>query len=197
MKLVLASTSTYRRALLSRLTTDFLIERPEVDEAPLPGESPQDTATRLALAKACAVAKAHPDALIIGSDQVACAPGEAAGQFEIFSKPGTPARAVAQLQRMRGRSVFFHTAVCVFNAADQRHRGAMSTTEVRVRDLSDEEITRYVARDQPVDCAGSAKVESLGITLLDYVRDDDPTALIGLPLIALSSLLRAEGLCLP
>lgn len=195
MHIVLASTSAYRRELLRRLFDDFAIARPDIDETPHPGETPHATALRLAQAKARAVAKTHPNALIIGSDQVACAP--TAGGFEIFSKPGTEARAVEQLQRMRGQSVLFHTAVCVLNSSSGAFNTDAVTTEVRFRDLSDEEIHRYVTRERPLDCAGAAKVEALGITLLEYVRDDDPTALIGLPLIALSGMLRAAGVAIP
>jgi septum formation protein len=195
MKLILASTSVYRRQLLSRLGLDFSCDQPAVDEAALEGETPISTAKRLALLKAEAVAPRHPGALIIGADQVAYAP--TSESFEVFEKPGTAARAIAQLQHMRGKSIRFHTAVCVFNTTTGRHRLASIDTEARFRVLSNEEIERYVAREQPLDCAGAAKVEALGITLLEYVRDDDPTALIGLPLIALSNMLRAEGWVLP
>lgn len=191
MKLVLASTSTYRRMLLERLQLPFEIVRPKTDETPLPGEAPTATAERLAVAKARAVAAFHPDALIIGSDQVAHLGSE------IFGKPGSEARAIAQLQRMRGRTVAFHTAVAVLDARSGRVQCEAVPTLVRFRDLSDDEIHRYVAREQPLDCAGSAKAEGLGITLLDALSGDDPTALIGLPLIALSRMLRAEGVELP
>ena len=192
MHIVLASTSPYRRELLARLIDVFTTARPDADETPLPGEAPTATAARLALAKARAVADTHPHSLIIGSDQVAYA-----ANGEIFHKPGTAARAVAQLQRMRGKSIFFHTAVCVLNTATGSVQQAATSTEVRFRDLTDEEIERYVAREQPLDCAGAAKVECLGISLLDFVRDEDPTALIGLPLIALSRMLRQEGVQIP
>lgn len=195
MRIVLASTSPYRRELLRRLITDFTTARPDTDETSLAGEAPPQTAERLALAKARAVAAAHPDSLIIGSDQVAWAP--TAEGFEIFHKPGTAARAIAQLQRMRGNSIHFHTAVSLLNTQSGQHHLASVHTEARLRNLTDDEIERYVEREQPLDCAGAAKVESLGIALLEYVRDDDPTALIGLPLIALSKMLRAEGVALP
>ncbi|NLF53691.1 MAG: septum formation inhibitor Maf [Thauera phenolivorans] len=191
MKLVLASTSAYRRMLLERLQLPFETARPETDETPLPGEAPTATAERLAIAKACAVAAAHPDALIIGSDQVAHL-GD-----EVFDKPGTEAGAIAQLQLMRGRTVAFHTALAVLNTRSGRIQCEAVPTLVRFRELGDEEIRRYVAKERPLDCAGSAKVEGLGITLLDALSGDDPTALIGLPLIALSRMLRTEGVELP
>lgn len=191
MKLVLASTSAYRRMLLERLRLPFAIARPETDETPLPSETPTATAERLAIAKARAVAHAHPEALIIGSDQVAHL-GD-----EVFGKPGTEARAIAQLQRMRGRTVAFHTALAVLNTRSGRIQCEAVPTLVRFRDLGDEEIRRYVEKERPLDCAGSAKVEGLGISLLDALSGDDPTALIGLPLIALSRMLRAEDLELP
>ncbi len=191
MKLVLASTSAYRRMLLERLDLPFETARPDVDETPLPGETPPQTAERLAVEKARAVARLHPDSLIIGSDQVAHL-GE-----EIFGKPGTMERAVAQLQRMRGQSVVFHTALALINTANGRVHCEGIPTTVRFRMLSDDEIVRYVERERPLDCAGSAKSEGLGITLLEALSGDDPTALIGLPLIALSRMLRTEGVALP
>lgn len=191
MQLVLASTSAYRRMLLERLQLPFVTARPDVDETPLPGELPPDTANRLALAKAQAVAERFEDALIIGSDQVAHMGSE------IFGKPGTEERAIAQLQRMNGRSVVFHTALALINTRSGKVHLDSVPTEVRFRRLSDAEIVRYVEREQPLDCAGAAKSEALGITLLDALSGDDPTALVGLPLIALSRMLRAEGLLLP
>lgn len=191
MKLVLASTSAYRRALLERFGLPFETARPEIDETPLSGESPPATANRLALAKAQAVAQNHADALIIGSDQVA--------HFddEVFGKPGTVERAIAQLQHMRGKSIVFHTALALINTRS----GAVHTdnvpTRVLFRDLSDAEIVRYVNKERPLDCAGSAKSEGLGIALLESLSGDDPTALVGLPLIALARMLRAEGVPLP
>lgn len=191
MKLVLASTSAYRRDLLARLDVPFDTARPEVDETPLPGEAPPDTADRLALAKARAIAAHTPDALVIGSDQVAHL------GHEVFGKPGTVERAVAQLQRMRGETVIFHTAVALIDTRNGRERLARVPTEVRFRMLSDAEIVRYVEKERPLDCAGSAKSEALGITLLEALSGDDPTALVGLPLIALSTMLREAGLELP
>lgn len=191
MKIVLASTSAYRRMLLERLQIPFETDRPETDESPLPGEAPAATAERLALEKARAVAARWPDALIIGSDQVAHL-GD-----EVFGKPGTEARAVAQLQRMRGQTVVFHTALAVLDTRSGQAQVEGVPTHVRFRTLSDEEIRRYVERERPLDCAGSAKSEGLGITLLDAMSGDDPTALIGLPLIALSRMLRVAGVQLP
>lgn len=191
MKIVLASTSAYRRMLLERLQLPFETDRPETDETAHPGEMPSTTAERLALDKAYAVAARWPDALVIGSDQVAHR-GD-----EIFGKPGTEARAIAQLQRMRGQTVVFHTALAVLNTRSGHAQVAGVPTRVRFRDLDDDEIRRYVERERPLDCAGSAKSEGLGITLLEAMSGDDPTALIGLPLIALSRMLRAEGVTLP
>lgn len=184
--LILASTSRYRQELLTRLRLPFEAVAPEVDETPLAGEVPAALAERLALAKARAVASLHPHAVVIGSDQVADLDGEPLG------KPGSHAAARAQLQRMSGREVVFQTAVAVVAlglAAIER-----AEVRVRLRPLSDREIETYLLADQPYDCAGSAKVESLGIALLDAVVSDDPTALIGLPLIRTCQLLRRAGL---
>ena len=191
MKLVLASTSAYRKMLLERLHLPFDTDRPETDEAPLPGEAPAATAERLAAEKARAVAARWPDALIIGSDQVAYL-GD-----QVFGKPGTEARAIAQLQRMRGQTVVFHTALALLNTRTGHLQVEGIPTQVRFRNLSDDEIRRYVAKEQPLDCAGSAKSEGLGITLLDAMPGEDPTALIGLPLIRTCQLLRAAGVVLP
>jgi septum formation protein len=191
MKLVLASTSAYRRQLLERFELPFETARPEVDESPHAGETPPLTANRLALEKARAVATRFPDALIIGSDQVAHLGSE------VFGKPGTAERAIEQLRRMRGHTVVFHTAVALFNTRSGALQCDSVPTQVRFRELSDDEIVRYVEKEQPLDCAGSAKSEGLGITLLDALSGDDPTALIGLPLIALSRMLRSHGLELP
>lgn len=183
--LILASTSRYRQELLARLRLPFEAVAPQVDETPLPGESPAALAERLALAKARAVAATRPDAVVIGSDQVADLDGEALG------KPGSHEAAQAQLRRMSGREVVFQTAVAVVAPG----LAAIERAEVRVRfrDLTDAAIDSYLHADQPYDCAGSAKVESLGIALLDAVESDDPTALIGLPLIRTCQLLRRAG----
>jgi septum formation protein len=184
---VLGSTSRYRRELLSRLGIAFEVDAPEVDETRLPGEPPEALARRLALAKARAVARRHPGAAVIGSDQVADLQGDALG------KPGTHDNAVAQLRRMSGQSVIFQTAlavVCVetgFEAVD------LAPVRVRFRELGDAEIEAYLRREQPYDCAGSAKSEGLGIALLDAIDNDDPTALVGLPLIRTCRMLRAAG----
>lgn len=184
--LILASTSRYRQELLARLRLPFEAVAPDVDESPLPGETPAALAERLALGKARAVATLHPEAVVIGSDQVADLDGEAIG------KPGTHEAAAAQLRRMSGREVVFQTAVAVVS----RGLAAIERAEVRVRfrDLSESAIQAYLKADEPYDCAGSAKVESLGIALLEAVESDDPTALIGLPLIRTCALLRRAGL---
>ena len=187
-QLILASTSRYRRELLERLHLPFDVVSPEVDEAALAGETPAALAQRLALAKAHAVAQRHPNAVVIGSDQVADLAGEAIG------KPGTHERAVAQLQRMRGNSVVFHTAVAVVCAAKAYAAAALVPVTVRFRQLDDAEIERYLRAEQPYDCAGSAKAETLGIALLDAIESNDPTALVGLPLIKTCTLLREAGI---
>ena len=189
--LILASTSRYRRELLQRLGLDFNVQSPEVDETPAAGEAPRALALRLALAKAQAVAALQPDAVVIGSDQVADLAGEPLG------KPGTHARATLQLQRMRGQRVVFQTAVAVVCQATGFAQVDLAPVEVRFRALNDAEIERYLLAEQPYDCAGSAKSEGLGISLLDAIHSDDPTALIGLPLIRTCRLLRAAGLVLP
>ena len=189
--LILASTSSYRKQLLERLGVSFSTDRPDLDESQLPNESPTATAERLALSKARAVVSRHPDALIIGSDQVAYS------GTERFDKPGTVERAIEQLQAMRGKSIFFHTALCLLDSRDGSYQLDAASTEARFRDLSNEEITRYVLRELPLDCAGSAKAEGLGISLLEFMRGDDPTALIGLPLISLCRMLRAVGIAVP
>ena len=189
--LVLGSTSRYRRELLERLNLPFEVAAPDVDESPLPGEAPRDLALRLALAKARAVAQQHPGAVVIGSDQVADLGGEPLG------KPGQHERAVQQLRQMRGQTVVFQTAVAVVCAATGFEQVELAPVEVRFRALNDEEIERYLRAEQPYDCAGSAKSEGLGIALLDAIHSDDPTALIGLPLIRTCRMLRAAGLVLP
>ncbi len=189
--LVLGSTSRYRRELLQRLGLPFTVAAPEVDESPLQGEAPRTLALRLALAKARAVAALHPEAVVIGSDQVADLHGQPLG------KPGTHKRASAQLQRMSGETVIFQTAVAVVCAATGFEQVDLAPVEVRFRTLTGDEIERYLRIEQPYDCAGSAKSEGLGISLLDAILSDDPTALVGLPLIRTCRMLRAAGLTLP
>ena len=186
--LILGSSSRYRRELLQRLRLPFSVQSPEVDESPLPGETPAALAQRLALAKAHAVAALHREAVVIGSDQVADLDGEPIG------KPGTHERAVGQLRRMRGRAVVFQTAVAVVCHATGYVGSALAPVTVRFRALSDAEIEHYLRTEEPYDCAGSAKCETLGIALLDAIDSDDPTALVGLPLIRTCALLRAAGL---
>ena len=185
--LILGSTSRYRHELLSRLRLPFDVVAPQVDETPLPLETPRALACRLALAKAHAVANLHPQAVVIGSDQVADLAGEPLG------KPGNHARAVEQLQRMRGQTVWFQTAVAVVCLDTDFEQCELASVEVKFRDLSDSEIEAYLHTEQPYDCAGSAKSEGLGISLLDAIANDDPTALVGLPLIRTCRLLRAAG----
>jgi len=188
-KLILASTSVYRRELLERLRIPFEIISPKVDEAPFPSEDTLNLALRLAKAKAAIVAKDHPDAWVIGSDQVADLCGVALG------KPGNFERAMAQLQLMRGATVTFHTALCLMHGETETTLSI--PTEVTFRKLSDEILEAYLHAEEPYDCAGSAKSEGLGISLLETIESDDPTALIGLPLIALSGLLRDAGFVIP
>ena len=187
-RLVLASTSPYRKGLLERLGLAFDVAAPGVDETGLPGETPAATACRLADAKARAVAARYADALVIGSDQVADAGGIAIG------KPGDHPAAVAQLRALAGRTIVFHTAVALVDAASQR--GQLRLVDVRstFRALSAAAIEDYLRRERPYDCAGSVKSEGLGIALFDRIESDDPTALIGLPLIALTDMLHAEGI---
>ena len=186
-KLLLASTSPYRAALLSRLHIPFATATPHVDESPLPAESPADTALRLAIAKARAVRADHPDALIIGSDQVAELDGIAIG------KPGNRERAVAQLKAVRGKRVIFHTAVCLLNATTGQLRSHLVQTAVTMRTYSDREIDAYLDKEPAFDCAGSAKSEGLGIALIASQEGSDPNALVGLPLIALVDMLHEEN----
>ncbi|MEO7107231.1 MAG: Maf family nucleotide pyrophosphatase [Rhodoferax sp.] len=187
-KLILGSTSAYRRELLSRLNIPFTVESPHVDETPLPGETPHDLACRLALAKAHAVAARFPDCVVIGSDQVADLDGLALG------KPGTHDRATLQLRQMRGKTVVFQTALAVVCLNSGFCQQSLAPVKVVFRTLSDSEIENYLRQEQPYDCAGSAKSEGLGIALLDAIESDDPTALIGLPLIRTSRMLRAAGI---
>lgn len=185
--LILASTSPYRRELLSRLKIPFAVCAPEIDETPLPGELPQQTAERLAVAKARAVADQFPNALIIGSDQVAILEGK------VLGKPHSHDNAFRQLSTMRGKCVVFHTALCLFNSRSGRSQLRAVPVIVRFRSLSDAQIERYLAREQPYNCAGSAKSEGLGIALIEKIEGEDPNALIGLPLIALVDMLQNEG----
>ncbi len=187
--LILASTSRYRAELLSRLRLPFSCAGPDVDETPLPGESPLALTIRLARAKAAAVAARQPGAWVIGSDQAAELDGMPLG------KPGTREAACAQLTAMSGREVLFHTAVCVGDGA--LYLEAADLTRVRFRRLRPDEIERYVDAERPLDCAGSFKCEGLGIALFEAIHNQDPTALVGLPLIALSGLLREAGFSLP
>lgn len=190
---MLASTSRYRRELLSRLVVDFDVVAPDVDETPKAGETPAALAARLAEAKARAVAASQPDALVIGSDQVAELDGRPIG------KPGTAERARAQLAASAGRTIVFHTAVCIVDTRSTPAgiNAAIDHTEVVFRTLSAAEIARYVQHENPLDAAGSFKAEGAGIALFERIETTDPTALIGLPLIALARLLRAAGFTLP
>jgi len=186
--LILGSTSRYRRELLERLQLPFEAHAPQVDETPRAGEPPENLARRLALAKARAVATRYPQAVVIGSDQVADLEGEPLG------KPGTHERAVEQLRRMRGRTVIFQTALSVVCLARGFEMSDLAAVKVRFRALSDTEIETYLRHEEPYDCAGSAKSEGLGIALLESIDNDDPTALVGLPLIRTARMLRAAGL---
>lgn len=190
-RIVLASSSTYRKALIARLGFDCRTVAPDIDERALPAEPPAATALRLAQAKASKIAEREPAALIIGSDQVAVLDNQSIG------KPGTHAAAVRQLQAMSGKTVVFHTALCLLNSETNAVQLADVPTTVRFRELDVAQIERYLQQDQPYDCAGSAKIEALGITLVERVESDDPTALIGLPLIALVTMLQKEGIHIP
>ena len=186
-QIVLASTSPFRRELLTRLGLPFETANPATDETALPGEAPEATSLRLSEAKARAVAAQFPDALIIGSDQVACLDGQ------IFGKPGTHDIAVKQLQTMRGHTVNFYTGLCLLNARTGKAHVRGVPTLVTFRNLSDDEIENYLRKEQPYNCAGSAKSEGLGIAIIARMEGEDPNALIGLPLIALCDLLRQEN----
>jgi septum formation protein len=190
-RIVLASSSTYRKALIARLGLDCRTAAPDIDERALPAESPAATALRLAQAKARKIAEHETSALIIGSDQVAALGNQPIG------KPGTHAAAVLQLQAMSGKTVVFHTALCLLNSETHAVQLANVPTTVRFRKLDGAQIERYLQQDQPYDCAGSAKIEALGITLVEQLDSDDPTALIGLPLIALVTMLQKEGVHIP
>lgn len=187
MQLILASTSPYRRELLGRLQIPFEVFAPEVDETPHSGETPEQTATRLAEAKARVGGKHYPEALIIGSDQVATLDGLQLG------KPHTHENATRQLRMMRGRNVVFNTALCLFNSRSGKVQNRLVPFTVSFRNLSDEQIERYLTKEQPYNCAGSAKSEGLGIALIARMSGDDPNALVGLPLIALIDMLQNEG----
>jgi MAF protein len=186
--LVLASSSPYRKALLDRLGLPFTTAAPAIDESPRPEEAPGDTAVRLAEAKARAAAPAHPDALIVGSDQVADFDGVAIG------KPRDAAHALEQLRAMQGRTIVFHTGLALLDAKRGRCRRALVDVASTFRQLGDDALRAYLERDLPYDCAGSVRIEALGIALFTRVASDDPTALIGLPLIRLTDMLIAEGL---
>lgn len=187
MNLILASSSPYRRELLEHLQLPFTVIAPEVDETPFPGESPNHTALRLAQAKARKIAQTHPNALVIGCDQVATLDGLQLG------KPLIHDNAVKQLRLMRGRTVNFHSALCLYNAATGNMQAEDIVYEVHFRELSDEQIENYLHKEQPYHCAGSAKSEGLGIALIEWMRGSDPNALIGLPLITLVNMLKNEG----
>ena len=186
-RLVLASSSAYRKELLSRLQLPFTVDVPDIDETPHAGETPSATALRLAREKAAAVAARHPGSLVIGSDQVATLDDQQIG------KPGHHAAALAQLQKMRGKQVIFHTALCLWDGRNGSAQVEDIQTVVQFRDLSDAELDAYLRIEQPYDCAGSAKNEALGIAILERIDSNDPTALTGLPLIALTGMLRKAG----
>jgi len=186
-QLILASSSIYRRELLDRLQLPFSVEAPDVDETPLPNEKPEETALRLAQAKARKIGSHHPKALVIGCDQVATLDGLQLG------KPLVHDNAVKQLRLMRGRTVLFHSALCLFNATTGNMQAEDVVYEVRFRQLTDGQIENYLRLEQPYHCAGSAKSEGLGIALIERMHGDDPNALIGLPLISLISMLQNEG----
>lgn len=190
-KLVLASTSPYRRQLLERFGIRFTVAAPDVDETPLPGETPIDLANRLARAKAEVIAHRHPASVVVGSDQVALF-----GR-EVIGKPGNPERCIEQLKMLSGQRLAFHTAVNVIQSDTGSNQSHLDITTVHFRKLTNDEIERYVARERPVNCAGGFKAEALGITLFDRIESQDPTALIGLPLIWLSAALRRTGFTLP
>jgi septum formation protein len=189
--LVLGSTSPYRRDLLLRLGLDFVSDSPDIDESRLDNETPQQLVERLAIAKARAVAMRHPQALIIGSDQVACV------DEQILGKPGNRANAISQLRQAAGKTVVFYTGLCLLNATEDRVQSIVEPFRVHFRQLTDVQIERYVDCEQPFNCAGSFKSEGLGISLFRRLEGDDPNALIGLPLIRLIDMLAAEGVELP
>lgn len=187
-KIVLGSSSIYRKELLQRLQIPFEIMSPQIDETPLQNEQPQQTATRLAESKARAIAESYPEALIIGSDQVALLDGTCLG------KPLSHDKAIEQLKLVRGQEVVFYTAICVLNSATNRLQQQMAINHVKFRSgYSDQQIQNYLIKEKPYHCAGSAKSEGLGIALIERISGDDPNALIGLPLIALIGMLEQEG----
>lgn len=186
--LILASSSAYRAELLSKLDIPFEQHRPDIDESPRPGEKPDDLVVRLAREKAEAVAKRFGDAWVIGSDQIACL------ELDILGKPGNHENAVSQLSRFSDRELTFKTSLCLMNATTHWMQWNLVETRVKFRELSQDEIEQYLRKEQPYDCAGSFKSEGLGISLFESVESKDPTALIGLPLISLSHMLRAAGL---
>ncbi|MBK9520557.1 MAG: septum formation inhibitor Maf [Rhodocyclaceae bacterium] len=190
-RLVLASTSPFRRELLSKLQIPFETATPDCDETPISGELPHETAERLSAEKAASIADSYPASLIIGSDQVAQC------ELKVFGKPGTNAAAAMQLRSMRGKEITFHTGLCLLNTSTQTVQRTEIRTLVGFRNVSDDEIRRYLEREDARNCAGSAKAEGLGISLIEYIRGDDPNALIGLPLIALCQMLRNEGVIVP
>lgn len=185
--IILASTSPFRRELLARLGLPFAVANPQTDETPFPGETPEALSLRLSEAKARAVAADYPDALIIGSDQVATVDGQ------IYGKPGNHERAVEQLRALSGKTVNFFSGLCLYNARTGQADVRGVPTLVTFRSLSDQEIENYLQREPAYNCAGSAKSEGLGIALLESMRGDDPNALVGLPLIALCDMLRRQG----
>ena len=185
--LILASSSVYRQELLKRLRLPFTAASPNIDESPLAGETPPATALRLAEQKACVLADRFPNALIIGSDQVAVLDGRA------ISKPGNHTEAVKQLTAASGKTLYFHTALCLLDAGSGQAQTKIASNEVKFRPLSPEQIERYLLAEQPYNCAGSAKSEGLGIALIEFIHGDDPNALIGLPLIELTTMLMGVG----
>lgn len=191
VRLVLASTSAYRKQLIERLGVPFTVAAPNVDESPLPGESAVDLVARLARSKAEVVARRHTNSLVVGSDQLAMC-----GR-DVLGKPGSGERAIAQLKSLSGHRVVFNTAVHVVHSDSGANEGHLDVTTVHFRRLTEEEIRRYVTRDKPYDSAGGFKVEALGISLFDRVDSHDPTALIGLPLIWLAAALRRHGFTVP
>lgn len=188
--LILGSTSRYRHELLQRLRIPFDVVAPDVDESPLPGEAPRETAERLALVKARAVARVFPRAVVIGADQVANLNGLPLG------KPGTHERAIMQLRQMQGQTVVFQTAVAVVCLESGFEQSSLAAVRVKFRQLTDSEIENYLRAEQPYDCAGSARSEGLGIALLESIDSDDPTALVGLPLIRTCKMIQAAGIAL-